>query len=53
MAFWRRLEDRILALQKDRPRMARYLQVAYWTSNLFLVVGVVVMILVVTGKWRP
>lgn len=51
MAFWRRLEDRILALQKDRARMARYLQVAYWISNVFLLFGVVVIMLVVLGKW--
>ena len=51
MAFWRRLEDRLLSLQKDRVRMARYLQVAYWISNAFLLVGVLVIALVVTGRW--
>lgn len=51
MAFWSRLEERLLALQRDRPRMARYLQVAYWISNAFLLVGVLVIMLVVLGKW--
>jgi hypothetical protein len=53
MAFWRRLEDRLIDLQKDRPRMARYMAVAYWISNAVLLLGVLVMLLVATGVWRP
>ena len=53
MGFWRRLEARLIALQRDRPRAARYVQVAWWISNLFLLFGVVVVFLMLTGKWRP
>lgn len=51
MGFWRALEDRLLSLQQDRPRMARYMQIAWWVSNAFLVVGIVVIFLVALGKW--
>lgn len=53
MTFWRRLEHRLLALQADRPRMVRYLQVAWWVSNAFLVVGIVAILLIATGAWTP
>lgn len=53
MAFWRRLEDRILVLQKDRPRLARYMAIAWWVSNGFLLVGVLVILLLATGVWEP
>lgn len=53
MGFWRRTEDHLLRLQHDRARMARYLQVAWWISNAFLGIGVVVIFLIVTGLWRP
>jgi hypothetical protein len=51
MGFWRRLEDRLLDLQVDRPRMARYMLVAWWVSNAFLVVGIVIIFLIATGVW--
>lgn len=50
---WRRVEDWLLALQADRPRMARYVQIAYWISNAFLLLGAVLIILMATGKWAP
>lgn len=53
MGFWRRLEDRLLTLQADRPRMARYVQVAWWISNAFLVLGIVLIFLIATGAWPP
>ena len=53
MAFWRSLEDRLVALQKDRPRMARYMAIAWWVSNGFLLVGFVIIILLATGVWEP
>ncbi|HET6404493.1 MAG TPA: hypothetical protein VFH78_07590 [Candidatus Thermoplasmatota archaeon] len=53
MAFWRRLEDHLLALQKDRPRLARYLAIAWWVSNAFLLLGFVFMLLIATGTWDP
>jgi hypothetical protein len=53
MGFWRRLEDRLLDLQRDRPRMARYLAVAYWIANGFLVLGIVFIFLLATGVWSP
>jgi len=51
MGFWRTLEDRLLTLQQDRPRMARYMQVAWWVSNAFLILGIVVIFLVATEVW--
>lgn len=53
MAFWTRLEDRILTLQKDRPRMARYMQLAWYFANAFLVLGIVIILLLATGWWTP
>lgn len=53
MAFWRRLEDRLVALQKDRPRAARYMAVAWWISNAFLLLGFVLILLIATGVWTP
>lgn len=53
MPFWRRLEDSLLALQKDRPRAARYLAIAWWISNAFLLLGFLLIILLATGVWRP
>ena len=53
MGFWRRLEDRLLDLQRDRPRMARYMAVAYWIANGFLVLGIVLIFVLATGVWSP
>lgn len=53
MTFWRRMEDRVIALQKDRPRAARYMAIAWWVSNGFLLVGILVIVLLATGVWRP
>lgn len=53
MGVWRRLEDRLLALQADRPRLARYMQVAWFISNAVLVIGIVVIFLMAAGVWRP
>ena len=50
---WSRVEDWLLALQKDRARAARYMLIAWWISNAFLLVGAIVILLVVTGAWRP
>lgn len=33
--------------------MARYMQIAWWISNAFLLIGFVLILLLVTGKWRP
>lgn len=51
--FWRRVEESLLTLQADRPRAARYLRVAWWISNAFLLLGILVMFLVYTGRWSP
>lgn len=51
--FWGRLEAWLLALQADRPRYARYMQVAWWISNAFLLLGAVLIILMATGTWTP
>ncbi|HUR70050.1 MAG TPA: hypothetical protein VM370_12465 [Candidatus Thermoplasmatota archaeon] len=53
MAFWRRIEDRLLDLQADRPRMARYMQVAWYVANGFLVLGILIIFLLALGWWRP
>lgn len=53
MAFWQSLEERLLALQKDRPRAARYLAIAWWISNGFLLIGFVVILLMAMGVWMP
>ncbi|MFA5861001.1 MAG: hypothetical protein WDA16_04840 [Candidatus Thermoplasmatota archaeon] len=52
MGFWARLEDRILALQADRARMARYFQVAYWVATAFMVFGIAATFLIWSGRWR-
>lgn len=49
--FWERLEERLLVLSKDRQRMARWFQVAYWLSTLFVLVGFAIMFLVWFGIW--
>jgi hypothetical protein len=51
--FWTRLEDWILELQRDRVRMARYFQVAYWISVAFVALGAVLILLVYSGAWKP
>lgn len=51
--FWERLEDRIIALQKDRRRMMRLFLVAYWISLGMVVLGGVLIILNYAGVWRP
>lgn len=51
--FWTRLEDWLLALQKDRVRSARYFQIAYWISIAFVLFGAVVILLVYSGAWTP
>lgn len=53
MAFWRRLEDRLIEIQQDRPRMARYMAIAWWISNAFLLLGVLIILLLATGVWEP
>ena len=53
MGFWSGLEGRLVALQQDRPRMARYMQIAWYVSNAFLILGVVLIFLLATGRWRP
>lgn len=53
MASWRRLEDWLLALQADRPRMARLFHLAWWISNAMVLLGFVLAILIYSGAWRP
>lgn len=53
MGLWRRLEDSLVALQKDRPRAARYMAIAWWISNAFLLLGVIIIILIATRTWTP
>lgn len=53
MGFWSRLEAWLVALQADRPRMARYVQVAWWISNAFLLLGAIVIVLLASGRWTP
>lgn len=45
------MEDRLLALQADRPRMARYMQLAWLVSNGFLALGIVIIFLIAIGVW--
>lgn len=47
------VERWMLDLQADRPRLARYLTIAWWVSNAFLLVGVVMAFLIYAGVWRP
>lgn len=51
--FWSRVEAWLLELRADRPRLARYLQVAYWISNAVVVLGVIVAFLIHSGRWNP
>lgn len=51
MAFWERVEAWLIELQNDRPRMARYMLIAWWVSSAMVVLGVLVMLLVATGAW--
>lgn len=51
--LFERLEGWLLALQDDRPRLARYVQVAWWISNAFLLLGAVLIILIYSGAWDP
>lgn len=51
--FWSRLEAWLLALQADRPRMARYIQVAYWISNVVILLGFIFAFLIYSGVWTP
>lgn len=51
--FWSRLEAWLVELQADRPRAARYVQVAWWISNAMLAIGAVVILLMASGRWRP
>ena len=53
MAFWERVERRLLALQADPARMARYFQVAYYVSTGVVVLGVVLALLIYSGVWAP
>lgn len=53
MSVWRRFEDYLVALQKDRPRAARYMAIAWWISNGFLLVGFIIILLLATGVWEP
>ena len=53
MGFWRRLEERLLTIQRDRPRAARYMAIAWWVANGFLLLGIVLIFLIYTGTWAP
>jgi hypothetical protein len=53
MGFWSRLEDRLITLQRDRPRAARYMQAAWWIANAFVLLGIVVIFLIAFGVWTP
>ncbi|HEX2022691.1 MAG TPA: hypothetical protein VHH36_08250 [Candidatus Thermoplasmatota archaeon] len=51
MGAWARLEAWLDALVKDRARLARWLLIGYWISTAFVVIGTVVALLVLTGRW--
>lgn len=51
--FWSRVEAWLLELRADRPRMARYIQVAYWISNAVVLLGILVAFLIHSGRWSP
>lgn len=53
MGVFERLEAWLLALQRDRERSARYFRIAWWVSNLVIVLGVVCIFLIYSGRWRP
>lgn len=48
--FWTRVEDWLLALQRDPERAARAFRVAYWISLGFVLVGFVVILSSLTRK---
>ena len=50
---WSRLEGWLVELQADRPRMARYMQIAWWISNAFLLLGALLIVLMAAGVWSP
>lgn len=49
--FWERLEDRILALQKDRKRAAKLYLIAYWISLAVVMLGAILIVLNLAGWW--
>lgn len=49
--MWERLEDRLLALQRDPERAARWFQVAYWISLAFVVLGVAIVAAKTVERW--
>lgn len=49
--FWARVEAWLLALRADRPRLARYIQIAYWISNAVVLLGVLIAFLYYSGRW--
>jgi hypothetical protein len=51
--FWRRIELWAAGLQHDRERAARVFRIAYWISWIFVLVGVLVIALDLTGAWKP
>ncbi len=51
--FWPRLEHWLIELQQDRARFARYLQIAYWISTAFVLLGGVLALLIYAGWWAP
>lgn len=53
MGFWDRLQDRLQAIVSDSARMARYFQIAYYVSTGVVVLGVVLALLIYSGKWSP
>lgn len=52
MAFWERVEERLVAFRADRARMARAMLVAYWISTAVVVLGAVIILLTLTGRLR-
>lgn len=50
--FWTRLEEWLLDLQRDRLRLARYMQWAYWISLLFVVLGFAIILYSYAEAWR-
>lgn len=51
--FWSRVEGWLLDLQADRPRMARYVRIAWWISNAFLLLGALLIVAMASGLWSP
>lgn len=50
---WDRVEERLQALVRDRARLARLMQIAYWISMGVVLFGAVVAVLVYSGRWTP